>query len=145
MSVQGDCYTEVVSILKADATLSSYVKKVFDGLRENIPHADYPCLCVEPALLDEKNIWLKKGDFNFTVYIMGYTYAHAEDKDQIVGTGTRKGILDFQEDTLNALRQNQTLNGKAIEWDCSRVGYEFRTWPVRGFIMEIVIHARRSY
>ena len=54
-------------------------------------------------------------------------------------------ILDFQEDTLNALRQNQTLNGKAIEWDCSRVGYEFRTWPVRGFIMEIVIHARRSY
>lgn len=144
-STLANCYNSVVTTLTNDTTLSTYVKAVYEGVRENIPHNKMPCLCVEPALLEETNIWIERGDLWFTVYVIGYTYAQKEVKDQIVGTGTRKGVIDFQEDTLFALRNNQTLDGYAIEWDCGRIAYEFRIWPVRGFLMEVKIHTRRNY
>ena len=129
MSVVEDAWKEVKAILIADITLKSYIKNVFEGVREDIPHQAYPCIILEPKSEPEE-VTLHRRHIDFGISIHGLVLIHNVDK-QIVGDVKIKGIVDVARDIKNALEQKPNLNGKCISFKFPSTEYAYDSYPIR--------------
>ena len=83
---------KIKSILEEDTVLSTYIKIVYSGTRDNIPVNNFPCIILEPTNAPEEAITMPhKTEINFTLTIWAYVKIFDVDK-QIVGDTTIKTI-----------------------------------------------------
>lgn len=141
-----EVFTAVKALLTADATLSSYIKGIDEGLRQNTQPEDFPRIVLEPQVENEirEEVNIKRDQF-FTIRILGLLFVNEGNIDnQIVGTGGAKGIMDLFEDVRNALDADRTLSGKAIRFDWIPTVYDFEGYPIRMFTCAIRAMHRRT-
>ena len=87
-----DIWNKVKTILEEDAVLSTYIKIVYSGTRDNIPVNNFPCIILEPTNAPEEAVTMPHNtEINFTLTIFGYIKIFDVDK-QIVGDTTIKTI-----------------------------------------------------
>ncbi len=90
-----DIWNKIKTILEEDIVLSTYIKIVYSGTRENIPVNNFPCIILEPISAPEEAVTMPhKTEINFTATIFGYIKIFDVDK-QIVGDTATKGVLDL--------------------------------------------------
>lgn len=113
MGIYGDIYTAIKTTLENNATLKTYVKAVYGGVRTDIPMTKLPCIILEPLGIPEE--WVafphkRRGKFMAEIHCVLNIYDN--DKQLIGGTTDGKGVIDFAQDVLNALDADVTLGGK---------------------------------
>lgn len=137
---------QVQALLLADATLSTYVTKVYQGVRSDIPDKNFPCIILEPVMNTERNeldsnvlqrLYLK-------LSINAYIRAHKMDL-QISGDATHVGILDIENDIKKALSAYYpSLNGECIHFKFLQSQYDIERWPIRGVSMEVDFYYQQN-
>lgn len=125
-------WNNVYSILdNARATTLSYVKSIYQGIRDIDDIVAYPCIVLEPVREDESQITVpnhKKILFNITIACL----MQVLDKDkQIIGDKDNIGILDFARDVKNVLSQYRDLNGSVLKFDFLNTNYIYEIYPFR--------------
>ena len=121
---------EIKNILSSAPQLS-YIKKVYEGWRENVPQDGFPCIYLEPASTDEEGMsFAVKRNIKFNVKIIAEMLCHDFDK-QIVGDDNIKGIIDIANDIKSVLWATPNLNGKCIQFNFTNTIYEFKNFPFR--------------
>jgi len=138
-------FNKVKSILEADTTLSTYIKKVYAGTRKDVPTNNFPCIFLEPTKAPEKPVTMPHGlEIGFTITIFGYIKIYDIDK-QIVGDATTKGILDVNFDIKKALGANETLDGECINFEFLDTRFTFDSYPFRGVEIDMEVILRQNF
>jgi len=138
-----DIWNQVKSVLENDATLSSYVKAVYEGMRSRIPTA--PCIILEPVANREKDVSIpSRIEGVFTIMIFGVIRAYDVGK-QIVGDADHKGILDMEQDIKKALGAYPNLNGTCIYFEFPNTIFDFSEYPIRRVDIELAVHYRQDF
>lgn len=141
MGTENEILTALRDSLKNDATLCSYVKNVFFGVRDGIP--EFPCLVIEPAELQETDDVYGRQELRFKILIVGFL--HNEDPEmQIVGDSARPGIVDFLLDVKKALSADRTLGGKVIQTYIQNTRFEYVEYPLRSFNLSVELFFRQG-
>jgi len=88
-----DIWDKIKIILEEDDILSTYIKIVYSGTRDNIPVNNFPCIILEPTNAPEEAITIPhKTEINFTLTIWAYVKIFDVDK-QMIGDTTIKTIF----------------------------------------------------
>jgi hypothetical protein len=108
MSTPKEIFSEVVSVLKADATLAAYVDAVYERERDNVDEGKRVVVMVEPSEMWEiEPYWPNQAIF--VVAIIGWIFE--PDPDKAINDGATKQILDLEYDIKYALGIHPGLNG----------------------------------
>ena len=135
-------WNAIAAILAADATLSAYNNAVYQGVRK-VARDGYPFVVMEPARTPEEPATTdRRVILSFHVVISCHLYIHDED-DQIVGNGTKKGILDMVADVKNALMAYPSLNhdgggARLQHFRFPDTRYDFTFWPYRAAEIDFI-------
>lgn len=145
--VQG-VWKELKNVLENDATLKTYIKKVFEGFRKESAHYD-PCIVIEPVAQNEKvHIYPEISDTEFRVSVLGFMRVYPPYEDQqMVGT-SKKGLLDIETDIKKALAGNLNLNGKVSTIEFPATRYLVEEWEkgsIRVVEIEVLLKFRQGY
>jgi hypothetical protein len=101
-------FNEVLAILRADATLASYVDAIYERERDNVDEGKRVVLMVEPS-----EVWELDPDDPyeeiFVITIIGWIVE--PDPDKAINDGSRAQILDLEHDVKYALSGYAGLNG----------------------------------
>lgn len=150
MNPQG-IMTRIKTKLEESAYLK-YVNQIEIGMRGALPGVNRYNLFLEPKTNTEgeaaEYAWPKIQP-TFTIALLGYCNVQKVDK-QVVGEGATKGILGFEEDVKKTLgpekeTTNNILGCEAINFWFGSTGYDFESWPVRGFELELIIQYRQDF
>lgn len=109
MSSPKEILNEVVSILKADATLSAYVDAVYERERDNVDEGKRVVVMVEPSEVWEIEPHWPDQEI-FVMVIIGWIFE--PDPDKAINDGTTKQILDLEYDIKYAIGCHPGLSGK---------------------------------
>ena len=140
-----DIWNKVKIILENDAVLSTYIKIVYEGTRDNIPVNNFPCLILEPTNAPEEPVTMPhKTEINFTATIFGYIKIFDVDK-QIVGDETTKGVLDVNFDIKKALGAHTDLDGECLYFSFPDTRFDFSSYPFRGVEIDMKITLRQNF
>ncbi|MBA7585644.1 hypothetical protein ES708_27630 [subsurface metagenome] len=140
-----DIWNKIKTILEEDTVLSTYIKIVYSGTRENIPVNMFPCIILEPTNAPEEAVTMPHNtEINFTATIFGYIKIFDVDK-QIVGDATNKGILDLNFDIKKALGAHIDLDGECLYFSFPDTRFDFSSYPFRGTEIDIKITLRQSF
>ena len=140
-----DIWNKVKTILEVDPVLSTYIKIVYSGTRENIPVNNFPCIILEPTNAPEEAITMPhKTEINFTVTIWAYVKIFDVDK-QIVGDATTKGVLDVNFDIKKALGAHIDLGGECLYFSFPNTRFDFDSYPFRGVGIDMKITLRQNF
>ena len=123
----------------------SYIKQVYEGYRDNIPHECFPCLILEPVLETDK---VTRMPVHPELHVVINIHCLIEVYDpiyQIIGNDTLniKGVMDIVADVKNVLWQNTNgvanLNGSCQDFSTLNVSYNFdkEIFPFRIGIIEL--------
>ena len=108
MSTPKEIYNEVVSILRADATLGAYVDAIYERERDNIDEGKRVVVMVEPSEVWEiDNFW--PTEEIFVIALIGWIVE--PDAGKAINDGATKQILDLEFDIKYALGRFPGLNG----------------------------------
>ena len=148
MSQPETVFTNAVNVLK-DALKSgenlSYVRKVFEGWRDNIPDSQIPCIIVEPSDLKETTpFYEEESELYFGLTITAIVKVFDKDK-QIVGDTRHKGILDICEDIKRTFGGDIDLGGAAMSFQFPDTSFNFVSYPLRGVEIKMVARLRTKY
>lgn len=127
--------------LAADATLASYVKKFFLGVREDI--TNFPAIVIEPLLNQEGDEIYTRQEMNFRVYVIAFIKVEDPDK-HLVGDANVKGILDVENDIKKAISSDRTLGGTCYHTRILQTLFEFVDFPLRSVKMEVEMYFRQN-
>lgn len=125
-----EIYEELFNILKNDADLS-YIKQFYKGWRQNIPQDCFPCISLEPQQTTEEVFAVPyKFKILYDIRIIAEIYVF-DYNNQILGTDTKKGILDIANDIKKVILKYPDLNGKCIKFNFISTNYIFENFPFR--------------
>ena len=86
MKLEG-IWDKIKIILEEDNVLSTYIKIVYSGTRDNIPVNNFPCIILEPTNAPEEAVTMPHNtEINFTVTIWAYVKIFDVDRQMIGGT-----------------------------------------------------------
>ena len=144
-TVEG-CWRKVKEILENDSTLGSYVKKVYEGSRDNIPKSNYPCIVMEPRGISERDISIpEQVEAVFTITLLGVIEIYDKEK-QIVGDDSTKGIVDLMLDIKRAFGKDTNLSGNCIYFEFPDTRFDLGMfYPLRGVEIDMAIHLRQNF
>ncbi len=108
MSTPKEIYNEVVSILRADATLGAYVDAIYERERDNIDEGRRAVVMVEPSEVWEIDSYWPSQEI-FVIALLGWIVE--PDPDKAISDGVTKQILDLEFDIKYALGGYPGLNG----------------------------------
>lgn len=108
MSTPKEIYNEVVSILRADATLNAYVDAVYERERNMLDEGKRVVIMVEPSETWELDPYWPDQEI-FVIALVGWIYE--PDPDKAINDGATKQILDLEFDMKYALAGYPGLNG----------------------------------
>lgn len=148
MSRPETVFTNAVNVLK-DAQKSgsnlSYVRKVFEGWRDNIPTSQIPCIIVEPADLKETiPFFEEESELYFGLTITGIVSVFNKDK-QIVGDTRHKGILDICEDIKKTFGGDIYLSDTVMTIQFPDTRFDYTSYPLRGVEITMLCRFRTKY
>lgn len=147
MSTTKAILQEIQTVLKADATLKTYVgDRIHLGIRRNVADLNFPVIFLEPDVIAEVYPAFPKVDGNLSILIAAYTRSIDLDS-QLIGDVNYKGVLDLEKDIKLALGLTYpTLNGTVIEFTFPRTEFGVRedlsSFPVRGITIQVDLHYR---
>lgn len=139
-----DIWNEVKAILKNDAVLSTYMTKVYEGVRDAVPDSAAPYIIMEPVRNSEETSTFPLVNPTLTITIAGVIMTYDKDA-QIIGNSQYKGILDVEKDIKVALAQSYNLNGKCEYFKLPDTSYGFRQYPLRGVEINMAIYYRQDF
>lgn len=147
--IPSDVWTNLVSTLKNNPTLSKYIRNVYEGFRYNIEPNSLPCLMIEPTSNNEvqKDLNQYKDIFlNLDIFAVSTADYNRADKT-IVGDTDYKGILDIENDIRACLQSSYSLGDTVLDirfdpttFDVGEIGKH----PVRGLRMPIKVLYRQN-
>ena len=148
MSRPETVFTNAVNVLK-DAQKSgsnlSYVRKVFEGWRDNIPESQIPCIIVEPSDLKETiPFFEEESELYFGITITAIVQVFDKDK-QIVGDTRHKGILDICEDTKRTFGGDIYLSGEVMTIQFPDTNFDYTSYPIRTVDITMLCRLRTKY
>jgi hypothetical protein len=141
MSTQEDVFSGLKTLLENDATLKTYVKTVWDGVKNSVPN--FPMIVLEPLNKSESDDVYDRQEIRLQVAVVGYIECLDVDK-QIIGDTNTKGIFNFENDLIKAISADRTLGGYAIHTYLKNTKYEFVEYPIRSFSLECEILFRQG-
>jgi len=138
-------WNKVKTILEEDTVLKTYIKIVYEGIRDNVPVQNFPCIFLEPINAPEEAITMPSNmEINFTITILAWIKIYDVDK-QIVGDTTTKGILDVNFDIKKALGAHDDLDGECLYFEFPDTGFDFDSYPYRGVGIDMKITLRQNF
>jgi len=140
-----DIWNKIKTILEGDDVLSTYIKIVYPGTRDNIPVNNFPCIILEPTNAPEEPVTMPHNtEINFIVTIWAYVKIFDVDK-QIVGDDTTKGVLDVNFDIKKALGAHIDLDGECLYFSFPNTRFDFDSYPFRGVGIDMKITLRQNF
>ena len=140
-----DIWNKIKTILEGDDVLSTYIKLVYPGTRDNIPVNNFPCIILEPTNAPEEPVTMPHNtEINFIVTIWAYVKIFDVDK-QIVGDDTTKGVLDVNFDIKKALGAHIDLDGECLYFSFPNTRFVFDSYPFRGVGIDMKITLRQNF
>lgn len=127
---------QIMTQLTNNATLATYVKGIFQGVRENV--AVYPCIFIEPLSQEVTEERYGIETIKLRVALMCFVQV-MEPEYQICGITGTKGVLDFENDVKIAIDSDRTIGGNAIHTVINGTQYEFSNFPERGITINLEI------
>lgn len=127
--------------LTNDATLGSYVKNIFLGVRKTVP--SFPFIVIEPQELQETDDVYSRQDLRFRVQVVGFIECLDPEK-QIVGDSSNKGIIDLMLDVKKAISSDRTIGGTAIHAYIQNERFEYVEYPVRSVVLTVELFFRQE-
>lgn len=119
-----DVYNSLHTQLSNDATLLAYMSAddFVKGFKENLPSRRYMVVFEPGAEIDEEGNQdygrIKEVEYEIQLYCRTVLTSTRIDS-VIVGNDTYKGLLDFTEDTKDAIRKDLTLSYNAVGYSLS--------------------------
>ena len=139
-------WNNLVTTLKAPSL--SYMKYVYEGIRDNFEELAYPHIQLEPVSDGEIANQMNNVD-NVYLALNLYSFSsnnYSDFKKPIVGDELYKGILGINNDIRAVLKDSYSLGGTVIEvrpqtsqFDTLPIKY-----PVRGLVMPLRILYRQT-
>lgn len=137
--VIGSIYGQLVTTLKENPTLKSYMATFYRGVRFDIGKENCPCLMVDVTRNNEiekdfgqvKRIW---AEFD----VLGFVFEH--DQESLIVGDKRKevfGILDIENDIRACLQSSNTLGDRVIDLQMNPTDFDYTFWPVRGLRIKV--------
>ena len=127
------------------ATELPYMKRIYEGITENIPLSHFPCIVMEPVSDPESRLTFPVVEPTFTISILGYIQVYKKGSRQIVGDATVRGILDIERDIKMAIgRHEPRLGGEALSIEYGEVTFDFTSYPIRGVNVELKVRYRQN-
>ena len=147
--IAGTVWTQLVSTLEDNPTLSGYIKQIFEGRRYNIEPESLPCIMLEPIRDGEIHKDMNQyKDIFFSVDLFAFSSNNPHEfKQTIVGTKGYKGILNIENDLRACLQSSNTLGGNVIDIQFEPTVFDqldIGKYPVRGLLMPIKILYRQN-
>lgn len=148
MSRPETVFINAVQVLK-DAQKSgsnlSYVRKVFEGWRDNIPDSQLPCIIVEPKDIKETvPFYEEESELYFGLSITGVVKIYNEEK-QIVGDKRHSGILDICEDIKKTFGGDIYLSNTVMSFTFPDTKFDYTSYPLRGVEITMLCRFRTKY
>jgi len=140
-----DIWNKIKTILEEDGVLSTYIKIVYSGTRDNIPVNMFHCIIMETTNAPEEAVTMPHNTaITFTVTIWAYVKIFDVDK-QIVGDATTKGVLDISFDIKKALGAHIDLDEECLYFSFPNTRFDFDSYPFRGVGIDMQIVLRQSF
>ncbi len=141
-------WSQLVSTLGNNPTLSKYIKYIYEGRRFDIVPENLPCIMLEPKQNAEINRDLNQiKDLFFDVDIFSFSTVNNNDLTKvIVGDEIYKGILDIENDIRGCLVSSNTLGDNVIDIQFQPTIFDnidMEKYPCRGLLMPIKILYRQ--
>ncbi len=141
-------WSQLVSTLQNDPTLSLYIKYVYEGRRYNVVPENLPCIMLEPTQNAEVQREMNQiKDLFFDVDIFAFSSNNfTEFSKTIVGDQMYKGILDIENDIRACLVSSYTLGDNVIDIQYKPTLFDsvdMEKYPCRGMLMPIRILYRQ--
>lgn len=141
---------QVQTVLLADATLSTYVKKVYLGVRNSVPDTNFPLIILEPSSNQESDEQDTNRLQRLTLKLLINAYVRVivptNNDLQIIGDSTHKGTMNLEKDikvALGAVYSN--LNGNCIWFKFINTVHSLDHWPIRGISIETHFYYQQDY
>lgn len=141
---------QVQAVLLNDPVLSTYVKKVFMGVRTSVPDTNYPCIILEPDGNQESDEQDTNKLQRLTLKLLINAYVRViiptQNDFQIIGDATHKGSMNIEKDikvALGAVYPN--LDGNCIWFKFINTINDIQHWPIRGISIEVHFYYQQDY
>ena len=148
MSRPETVFTNAVNVLKAaqkSGSNLSYVRKVFEGWRDNIPDSQIPCIILEPADIKETiPFFEEESELYFGITVTGIIKMFDKDK-QIVGDTRHKGILDICEDIKKTFGGDIYLSDSVMTIQFPDTNFDYTSYPIRTVDITMLCRLRTKY
>lgn len=147
--IASSVWTNLVTTLQNNPTLSAYIKYVFQRRRYDVSGDSFPCIMLEPVRNNEIDKDLNQiKDLFLTINIFAFsTPAENDFSKAVVGDENYKGILDIENDIRACLQSSYTLGDTVIdvrfeptEFGSPELGDKY---PILGMLMPIKILYRQ--
>ena len=148
MSRPETVFSNAVNVLR-DAQKSgsnlSYVRKIFEGWRDNIPDSQIPCIILEPADIKETiPFFEEESELYFGITVTGIIKMFDKDK-QIVGDTRHKGILDICEDIKKTFGCDIYLSDSVMTIQFPDTNFDYTSYPIRTVDITMLCRLRTKY
>jgi len=148
MSRPETVFSNAVNVLR-DAQKSgsnlSYVRKIFEGWRDNIPDSQIPCIILEPADIKETiPFFEEESELYFGITVTGIIKMFNKDK-QIVGDTRNKGILDICEDIKKTFGGDIYLSDSVMTIQFPDTNFDYTSYPIRTVDITMLCRLRTKY
>lgn len=146
-----EIWTQLVTTLKENPTLSVYVKYVYEGIRYDVTGDNFPCIMLEPTGNNEV-----EKDFNtvkdlfLNINLLAFSSPAENDfTKSIVGDDSYKGILDIENDIRACLQSSYDLGGTVIDTRLDPTSFDNLPFdgmkhPIRGMLIPVKILYRQQ-
>ncbi len=125
MSTPKELFNEVKAILAADSVLSTYVNRIYERERDNLNGSKRTVIMLEPSDVIEKSESYPL-EATFVLVITGYMLE--SDPERSINDGSRKKIMDLEQDIKNALRPYYNLNGTCTAFKFSSSKFDIKKY-----------------
>jgi len=134
--------TQIKTTLTGNADLTTFgLKKVFEGIRENVSTDDYPFIAIEPAENDEERA-VREINGNIDPFITFGISGFIRDTNPDTQLAT---LFNFEKLIKVALCADVKLGGNAVNSKFGKVLYDNQFWPVRAVMLTFVVQYRQNF
>lgn len=152
--IEETIFNTIKTVLEKDATLSTYIENVYDGLKAQdddfVPDTVRNYIVLEPLSAEEENamgsdtLRASSGVYKslkMTIGIVGViTAINSKQFSYVTGWGKNKGIIDLDQDIKNAIDNSNDIQDLADGTiNVSTQSFIFETFPKRKVVIALEI------
>lgn len=140
MANEAGVIAALIALLKADATLSAYVRNVYGKERQAI--LEFPQICVTPVTSTESEE--NFGKVNVIMNVNVSVFNQIPDADQHLAGTDYKDLMTIVNDVKKAIDADRFLSTTALYTKITGVAYDYEGFPDCGAHMTLEILFRQD-